>query len=74
MLLVNVDDVLKLIDSNIRHEGSEETDKNQFTFFDTDRFLSNLNSLPKNTFLTSDILNEVFSQSFTSGYIDYSKD
>lgn len=72
MLLVNVDDMLKLTGSNVRHENTKETDT--CIFFDTDKFLGNIETLQKGTMITSDMLAEIFRASFTEGHIDYSRD
>jgi len=72
MLLVNVEDVLKLTNSNVRYENGTNNDK--CIFFDTDKFLGNLDTAPKGTFITPDMLAEIFRHSFTEGYIDYNRD
>ena len=73
MLLVNVDDVLRLTNSNIRHENAVSQD-NEFIFFDTDKFTNNLSQLKPTSIITPEILLEVFNNSFTTGKIDYSRD
>ena len=73
MLLINVDDVLKLTDSDIKHNNGECND-NKYTFFDTDKFTNTLDTIKKGTFITSDMLSEIFKNSFTEGYLDYSGD
>ena len=72
MLLVNVDDMLKLTNSDIKHKGAKESDT--YTFFDTDKFFGALDTLQKGTMLTSDMLADICRASFTEGHLEYSKD
>ncbi len=73
MLLVNVDDVLKITNSPIRHENASMT-TDDLTFFDTDKFIANLSNLKKGTQITSDMLSAIFTDSFTTGHIDWNRD
>ena len=74
MLLANIEDVLKLTKSDVRIDNPTGSDKNEFTFFNTDKFIENLNNMDRNAVITPDILKNIFENSIIKGYINYDID
>ena len=74
MLLANIEDVLKLTRSDIRIDNPSDNDTNEFTFFNTDKFIENLNNMDRNAVITPDILKNIFENSITKGHINYDID
>jgi hypothetical protein len=73
MLLVNLEDVLKLTRPDIRMENPTQDD-NKYVFFNTDKFLGQLDVMNKGSVITADMLADIFRNSFSEGHIDYTKD